>query len=101
MSDQDQKDKHSRRLMQLKTAIAKQINIAKAYSMHLNPWKYINEPHRNHKTHILNCGSPHCSMCGNPRKWFKQETVQERRQKQDLEQVRNRHNNGTPPNEHI
>ena len=80
MSDELSKKRHSRRLQLDQNAINKQVRIAKDYNMHQNSkWKYITQPHRNHKKHILNCGDSHCSMCGNPRKWFKEKTMQEKR----------------------
>jgi hypothetical protein len=80
MSDELSKKRHSRRLQLDENAINKQVRIAKDYNMHQNSkWKYITQPHRNHKKHILNCGDSHCSMCGNPRKWFKEKTMQEKR----------------------
>ena len=80
MSHEDDKIKHSRRLHKDQVAIDRQVGIAKDYNMHQNSkWKYITQPHRNHKKHILNCGDSHCSMCGNPRKWFKEKTMQEKR----------------------
>lgn len=83
MSDENDKFKHSKRLHNDETAIQKQIRIAKDYYMHKNrKWKYIDQPHRNHKKHILNCGDPRCYMCANPRKVFKEETMQEKSHKQ-------------------
>lgn len=80
MSDELSKKQHSRRLQLDENAINKQVRIAKDYNMHQNgKWKYIEQPHRNHKKHILNCGDSHCTMCGNPRKWFKEKTMQEKR----------------------
>jgi hypothetical protein len=80
MSDELSKKRHSRRLQLDENAINRQVRIAKDYNMHQNSkWKYIEQPHRNHKKHILNCGDSHCSMCGNPRKWFKEKTMQEKR----------------------
>ena len=80
MSDEISKKRHSRRLQLDENAINKQVRIAKDYNMHQNgKWKYIEQPHRNHKKHILNCGDSHCTMCGNPRKWFKEKTMQEKR----------------------
>ena len=35
--------------------------------------------HRFHKVHALNCGDSKCVMCGNPRKFFGEKTMQERR----------------------
>jgi hypothetical protein len=80
MSHEDHKIHHSERLHQKETKIQRQIDIAKSYDMHKKGrWRYIDQPHRNHKKHILNCGDSHCSMCGNPRRFFKEKTMQERR----------------------
>lgn len=80
MSHEDDKKKHSRRLQQDQVAIDRQVRIAKDYNMHQSgKWKYLEQPHRNHKKHILNCGDPRCYMCANPRKVFKEKTMQEKR----------------------
>ena len=80
MSDELSKKRHSRRLQLDENAINKQVRIAKDYNMHQNSkWKYIEQPHRNHKKHILNCGNPKCYMCANPRKVSKEKTIQEKR----------------------
>lgn len=78
--DQDTKDKHSKRIQQKENHIKKQVKIAKDYHMDQNgKWKYISEPHRNHKKAILNCGDPKCTMCMNPRKAFGEKTMQEKK----------------------
>ena len=97
MSAQEDKEKRSKRLLKDKNAIKKQVKIAKSYGMHHNSkWKYIEQPHRNHKTSILNCGDPKCMLCMNPRKAFGEKTMQELKFEQDVETVRDRHSNGTP-----
>ena len=78
--DEEAKLKHSTRIHQKETHIKKQVQIAKDYRMHKNgKWKYIEEPHRNHKKAILNCGDPNCVMCMNPRKAFGEKTLQEQK----------------------
>jgi hypothetical protein len=102
MSDSDQKFQHSKRLHQDQAAIDRQLEIARGYDMHRNTkWKMVAQPHRNHKMHILNCGNPRCVMCGNPRRWFKQRTQQEKRLMQDVDTVRNKHSNGQGTDESI
>jgi hypothetical protein len=39
----------------------------------------INEPHKFAKHHAMDCGNPECVMCGNPRKVWKEKTIQEKR----------------------
>lgn len=85
--DQETKDKHSKRIHQKETKIQRQIQLAKNYGYHklgstMNKWRYLSQPHRAHKIHIFNCGDPKCSMCGNPRKFFEKETMQEKSHKQ-------------------
>ena len=72
--------KHSKRIQQKENHVNKQIQIAKNYHMHKNgKWKLLDQPHRNHKTSILNCGDPNCIMCMNPRKSFGEKTMQEKK----------------------
>ena len=88
MSDEKDKLKHSERLHQKETKIKKQIQLAKNYGYHklssaMHKWRYLLQPHRSHKVHIFNCGDPKCYMCGNPRKFFGEETMQEKKHKQE------------------
>ena len=73
MSNQEDKDKHSKRLQKETNAIKKQMKIAKAHGVTVNQY----EGHRYAKHHAMDCGNPDCMMCGNPRKTFKERTVQE------------------------
>lgn len=82
--DQDTKDKHSKRIHQKQNHVNHQVQLAKNYSYHklgssMHNWKYLTEPHRNHKKNIFNCGDPKCYMCMNPRKAFGEKTMQEKR----------------------
>jgi hypothetical protein len=73
MSHEDDKFKHSKRLHDDETKVQKQVKIAKAYGVP------VKEPHKLEKKHALNCGNPKCVMCMNPRKSFKELTIQEKR----------------------
>ena len=96
MSAQEDKEKRSKRLLKDQNAINKQVKIAKEYKLHQGfKWKKIEQPHRNRKTHILNCGDPKCVMCMNPRKSFGDKTIQELKFEQDVETIRDKHSNGT------
>lgn len=75
MSNEFQKEKHSKRLHQEETAIKKQQRIAKTYGGLTHEY----ESHRYSKHHAMNCGNPKCHMCGNPRKVFGEKTIQEQR----------------------
>lgn len=78
MSDSRAKEKRSKRLHDEETHIEKQVKIAKQYGLGFND-KHIREPHRHAKVHAMNCGNPKCIMCSNPRKVFKEPTIQEKR----------------------
>ena len=71
----DNRIKKAKRRTRTQLAIEKQKRIAK--SMGISHTK--NQPHRYAKMHSLNCGDPTCAMCGNPRKFFKERTLQERK----------------------
>ena len=73
MSHEDDKFKHSKRLHDDETKVQKQVKIAKAYGVP------VKEPHKLEKKHVMNCGNPNCVMCMNPRKAFKEPTIQEKR----------------------
>lgn len=82
MSHEEDKFKHSERLHQKDTKISRQVQLAKAYSYHktdMKDWRYLTQPHRNHKKAIFNCGDPRCYMCMNPRKSNGEKTMQERK----------------------
>jgi hypothetical protein len=89
MSNESVKVKHSKRIHQKETHISKQTKILKQYGVP------VKEEHRLAKRHALNCGSPKCVLCGNPRKLWHELTIQEKRHYQDLEVARARHSNGT------
>ena len=88
MSTENDKFKHSKRLLKDDNAIKKQLKIAKTFGVP------ITEPHKFAKHHAMNCGNPNCVMCGNPRKVFKERTLQEKRLFQDVEKVTDKHSNG-------
>jgi len=82
--DQETKEKHSKRIQQKQNYIKKQLQLAKDYGYHklnstMHKWRYLLQPHRSHKVHIFNCGDPKCTMCGNPRKFFGEKTMQEKK----------------------
>lgn len=73
MSNQVERYKHSRRLAREQRAIKKQTRIAQAHGFPTGP------KHRLGKIHATTCGDSKCAMCGNPRKFFKERTIQEKR----------------------
>ena len=93
MSTEEDKFKHSKRLLKDENAVKKQTKIAKTFGVP------VREPHKFAKHHAMNCGNPKCVMCGNPRKTFNELTAQEKRLFQDMEKVTDRHSNGVKPDE--
>ena len=72
MSNQVERFKHSKRLQKNIRAIKKQTRIAQAHGFPIGP------DHRLSKIHATTCGNSNCFMCGNPRKFFQERTLQER-----------------------
>lgn len=73
MSAEEDKFKKSKRILKDENAIRKQMKIAKAYNIP------VESPHQLSKHHVLDCGNPNCVMCANPRKVWKEKTIQEKR----------------------
>lgn len=76
MSTEQDKIKHSRRILKDQNAVNRQVKIAQAHGI------TVTEPHKFAKHHALNCGIPHCSLCENPRR-YGEKTIQELRLEQD------------------
>lgn len=77
MSNEFTKEKRSKRIHDEETKVKKQVKIAKAHGL-TDKDKAIKEPHRMSKHHAMDCGQPGCMLCGNPRKIFKEKTIQEK-----------------------
>jgi heterodisulfide reductase subunit C len=88
LSTEQDKFKHSKRLLKDENAVKKQVRIAKEHGVP------IKDAHKFVKQHVMNCGNPNCVLCGNPRKIYNQSTLQERRMFQDLDKEHDRHSNG-------
>ena len=80
MSKEEDKFKHSKRLLKDENAIKKQVKIAKEHGM------VVDEPHKFAKHHVMDCGNSNCVICGNPRKTYKEKTIQEKRLEQNLDE---------------
>jgi hypothetical protein len=91
MSNEIAKFINSQRRLREQSAIAKQRKIAKAHGFPTGP------EHRLAKIHATTCGDSNCAMCGNPRKFFGEKTIQEQRLFQDTEKTSDRHSNGITP----
>lgn len=92
MSTEEDKFKHSKRLLKDENAVKKQVKIAKEHGVP------IKDSHKFAKRHVMNCGNPKCVMCANPRKIFKELSQQEKRLFQDLDTPNDRHSNGLNSN---
>ena len=75
MSTQEDKDKHSKRLHKNDAYMEKQYKIAKSHNNGISE----DEKHRLCKRSAMTCGDSNCAMCGNPRKFFSELTVQEKK----------------------
>jgi len=91
MSNQESKDHHSKRRHKEESAIKRQQKIAKSFGLDSKEY----ESHYFAKHHAMNCGNPKCPMCSNPRRTWKELTIQEQREMQEMDIVRLRHDNGT------
>lgn len=95
MSNENDKIKNSKRRHKDEVAVEKQRKIAKQHSIDAYQHKTVEQPHRMHKRHAMDCGNPECFMCGNPRKTHKDKlTAQEKRLFQDPDKHTDRHSNG-------
>ena len=70
MSREEDKFKHQTRMHRAWCAIKKQLGIIKSRQHFQGASKQIDEaqPHRLAKKHAMDCGTPGCSLCGNPRR---------------------------------
>jgi len=94
MSKDEDKIKHSKRLLKDDNAIKKQLKIAKQHGLTTHD-QTVNQPHRLSKHHAMDCGNPDCYLCGNPRKTHKDKlTAQEKRLFQDIDTPTDRKSNG-------
>lgn len=93
MSNSDDKIKNSKRRHRDDIAVDKQVRIAKQNNLD------VEQPHKYSKRHVMNCGNPGCSLCANPRKIFNQPTIQEKKIFQDIDNIRDKKNNGFGYNE--
>lgn len=80
MSHEEEKVKHSKRILKTDNAVKKQVKIAKEFGIE------VKEPHKFAKHHAMNCGNPKCFMCANPRKVFNEKTIQEKRLEQNIDE---------------
>lgn len=91
MSTEQDKFKHSKRLLKDENAINKQLKIAKAHSS--SDDKNVKNPHRLVKQHAMDCGNPQCLLCSRE-KVFKEPTITQKRFDQNVEQIRDKRSNG-------
>ena len=87
MSTEEDKFKHSKRLLKDDNAIKKQTKIAKEFGVP------VEEPHKFAKQHALDCGNPKCLLC-HSEKVFGKKTIKERRFEQDMDTTSDKRSNG-------
>ena len=87
MSTEEDKFKHSKRLLKDDNAIKKQTKIAREFGVP------IKDPHRLAKHHALDCGNPKCLLC-HSEKVFGKKTIKERRFEQDMDTTSDKRSNG-------
>ena len=73
MSDEQDRIKHSRRISRTRDAEMRQVRIARAHGI------TVKEYHRYAKHHAMNWGRALCMLCTNPRRTWKEKTIQEQR----------------------
>lgn len=73
MSNEQQRIKHSRRISRTRDAEMRQVRIARAHGI------TVKEYHRYAKHHAMNCGRPNCLLCTNPRRTWREKTIQEQK----------------------
>lgn len=81
MSSEETKEARSRRTLKTINACVKQAKIAKAHGLQVDTVHYYA------KHHAMDCGNPKCVMCGNPRKTWKEKTIQEKRADSGLRHI--------------
>jgi hypothetical protein len=69
------KDKRQRRFGQKQRHIDRQVDLRSTIFK-----ETIKQPHRLAKISFCTCGNSNCVMCGNPRKFFGDVTIQEQKQ---------------------
>ena len=75
MSTPEDKESHGKRIQQKDRYIKRQVKIAKSNGKEVKA----GEEHRYAKHSAATCGNPNCVMCGNPRKFWKERTIQEKK----------------------
>ena len=87
MSTEEDKFKHSTRLLKDDNAIKRQTKIAREFGVP------VEEPHKFAKQHALDCGNPKCLLC-HSEKVFGKKTIKERRFEQDMDTTSDKRSNG-------
>ena len=98
MSTEQDKFKHSKRLLKDDTAINKQLKIAKAHVS--SDDKNVKNPHRLAKQHAMDCGIPQCLLCSSA-KVLGEPTIKQKRFDQNIEEPRDKRSNGLTNQENL
>ena len=81
MSDETVKFSRTLRRHQKRRHIGRQVDLVQTLSP--DYLRRVKSSHKFHKKNALNCGDPNCTMCGNPRKFFSELTIQEKKALQE------------------
>jgi hypothetical protein len=87
VSTEQDKFKHSKRLLKDVNAVKKQTKIAKTFGVP------VKDPHKFAKQHALDCGNPKCLLCSSE-KVLGKKTIKERRFEQDIDTTSDKRSNG-------
>lgn len=91
MSTEQDKFKHSKRLLKDENAINKQLKIARSHTSSTD--KNIEQPHRLAKQHAMDCGNPKCLLCSGA-KVLGEPPIKQKRFDQNIEEPRDKRSNG-------
>ena len=91
MSTEQDRFKHSKRLLKDENAINKQLKIARSHTSSTD--KNITQPHRLAKHHAMDCGNPQCLLCSGA-KVLGEPPIQQKRFDQNIEEPRDKRSNG-------
>lgn len=83
MSNPESRVLRSKRLFNEETIVKKRTKILKQRRVFEYKHPAKDQPHRLHKYACMNCGNSNCVMCGNPRKFQHERTIQEQSFRQD------------------
>lgn len=76
------KAKRQKRFLQKARNLNRKVKLRKLSSLSGVPGMPDRQPHRLAEAPVFNCGNSNCVMCGNPRKFFGELTIQEQKHRE-------------------